>query len=254
MEVNNNYEKNSCEISAQKFSTLKKLKVLITITDTEVVKIPENQFSSLFSHFENLRKSQTDFDQFLVMVRIDLMTKSDGLKKIKSCELSSRSDKSYARVQLFMLSQYMMRMTKLEDVSKKSIENICRKHHSDCEIVNVEDLVAQHIDILVKMKRRMKQMIDVSERYAVVDMFDTANDMKDLCDEMDSSMPDKESRLCRSMLSLDAELEEVRPRTVSECLSKTIDECPGATSKKKTTFKALTEHLIVITKTFTTRR
>ena len=97
------------------------------------MKIPENQFQFLFNQFENLRKSQTDFDQFLVMVRIDLMTKSDGLKKVKTCELSSRGDKSYARVQLFMLSQYMMRMTKLEDVSKKSVENICRKHHSDNE-------------------------------------------------------------------------------------------------------------------------
>ena len=249
--MNNNDDKKSSEISAQKFSTLKKLKILITITDTEVVKIPENQFHSLFNQFENLRKSQTDFDQFLVMVRIDLMTKSDGLKKIKTCELSSRGDKSYARVQIFMLSQYMMRMTKLEDVSKKSIDNICRKHYND---ENVEDLVAQHIDVLVKMKRRMKQMIDVSERYAVVDMFDTANDMKDLCDEMDSSMPDKKSRLCRSMLSLEAELDEVRPRrTVSECLSKTIDVYPDATSRKKTTFKALTDHLIVITKTFTNR-
>ena len=252
MEVNNNNDEKVSEIASPKYSTLKKLKILITITDTEVLKIPENQFHSLFNQFENLRKSQTDFDQFLVMVRIDLMTKSDGLKKIKTCELSSRGDKSYARVQLFMLSQYMMRITKLEDVSKKSIENICRKHHSDDE--DVEDLVAQHIDVLVKMKRRMKQMIDVSERYVVVDMFDTANDMKDLCDEMDSSIPHKESKLCRSMISLRAELEEVRPRTVSECLSKTIDACSDATSRKKTTFKALTDHLIVITKTFTTRR
>jgi len=252
MEVNNNKSeiKGTIPLDTQE----SKMTIMITITDTEDRELPENQLEALFKQFKNLRKAQTDFEQFLLMVRADLTTKSDSLMKLKTCETSSRSDKSYASVQLFMLSQYKHRMTKFENVSRKSIENISMKNHSD---IKVDDLVSKHINILVKMKRRMKHMIDVSEKHAVVDMFDTVNSMKELCGEMDPSMHDKESRLCKSMLSLDTILEDssfsTRFRTESESMSTTIDkDC--STVKKKKTFKALADHLIVITKTFTSRK
>ena len=97
-------------------------------------------------------------------------------------------------------------------------------------------------------------MIDVSDKYAVVDMFDTANDMKELCEEMEPSMNDKDSRLCKSMLSLDADLEDIRPRTESESLSKTLENDNGCPAIRRMRTKALTDHLIVISKTFTTSR
>jgi len=253
MEVNNNLEKVEVQkgASSSHFSTLNRLKVLITITNTEELEVQENQFQALFNQFEYLKKYQTDFMQFLVMVRIDLMTKTDCLKKIKTSQNSSRSDKSYALVHYFMLSQYMLRLTKLEDLCKKSINVICRTHHSGDD---VEALIVKHLEVLVKMKRRMKQMIDVSEKYVVVDMFDTANDMKDLCDEMETTLGavNKESKLCKSTLSLEDELEEESPgRAAAECLSKTMEAYP---ERRKKTFRALAEHLIVITKAFTARR
>ena len=253
MEVNNNLEKVEVQngASSSHFSTLNRLKVLITITNTGELEVHENQFQALFNQFEYLKKYQTDFLQFLVMVRIDLMTKADCLKKIKTSQNLSRSDKSYALVHSFMLNQYMLRLTKLEDLCKKSINEICRAHHSGDA---VEALIAKHLEVLVKMKRRMKQMIDVSEKYVVVDMFDTANDMKDLCDEMETRMGvvNKESKLCKSTLSLEDELEEESPgRAVAECMSKTMEAYP---ERRKKTFRALAEHLIVITKAFTARR
>merc|ERR1719233_2079424 len=100
-------------------------------------------------------------------------------------------------------------------------------------------------------------MIDVSEKFGMVDMLDTANDIKDLCDEMETmKVGERESRLSKSTLSLEQELDEERPRprsSVSECLSKSIAD-PRTTASKKRTFKTISEHVIVITKTFTARK
>ena len=74
MEVNNNQvEKPGENLSPN--SQASKIKITITITDTDDMELPENQLHALFNQFENLRKSHTEFEQFLVMVRIDLMTK-----------------------------------------------------------------------------------------------------------------------------------------------------------------------------------
>ena len=252
---NNGKRKLKESISLDSQSSVKP-RITITITDTDDMELPENQLEAVFKQFENLRKAQTDFEQFLIMVRKDLKTKSESLKKLKTCETSNRSDKSYASVQLFMLSQYKHRMNKFENVSRKSIENISMKNHSD---IKVDDLVSKHINILVKMKRRMKHMIDVSEKHAVVDMFDTVNSMKELCGEMDPFKHDKESRLCKSMLSLDTIQEDssfssgTGSGTDSKAMSKTLDkDCP--TIRKPKMLKSLTDHIGVFTKTFTNRK
>ena len=101
-------------------------------------------------------------------------------------------------------------------------------------------------------------MIDVSEKFVMVDMLDTANDIKDLCDEMETTMAEgeRESRLSKSTLSLEPESDDERPRprsSLSECLSKSIED-PPITASKKRTFKTISEHVIVITKTFTARK
>lgn len=235
-------------------STFKKLKILITVTDTEKVE-PESNYHALFSQFNLLALSQRDFDQFLVTVRIDLMTKTEELRKIKSRMSASRMERSCALVHLFMLNQYTSRLTKFEEMCRKSLSNIGMMYNCG---ENVEDCVATHLAVLVKMKRRMKQMLDVSEKCVVVELIDTANDLKELCDEMETSVlaVEKDSRLCRSTLSLEPEIDDERPRprnSVSECLSSTIGAYPS-TSRKKRTFKTISEHVIVITKSFTARK
>ena len=236
-------------------STLKKLKILITVTDTEKVRLPSENFCALFSQFKLLEESQSEFDQFLVMVRIELMTKTDELKKIKLNMKASRIDRSCALVNLFMLSQYTTRMNKFEDFCRKSLENICRKHINGEE---VDGHVIKHLSVLVKMKRRMKQMLDVSEKCVVVEMIDTANDLKDWFEDAENikAIEEKEPRLSKSTLSLETELDEERPRprnSVSECLSSSIEACPFTTRQRRT-FKTISEHVIVITKSFTVKQ
>ena len=249
------YTDNMKEEWQAKFSTIKKLKILITVTDTEKVRLPSESFCALFSQFQLLEESQSEFDQFLVTVRIELMTKTDELKKLKMNMNASRTDRSCALVNLFMLSQYTTRMNKFEDICRKSLENICRKHRDGEE---VDGYVIKHLSVLVKMKRRMKQMLDVSEKCVVVEMIDTANELKDWLEDAKDirTIDEKEPRLSKSTLSLEAELDEERPRprnSVSECLSSSIEACP-ATTRQRRTFKTISEHVIVITKSFTAKQ
>jgi len=237
------------------FSTFKKLKILITVTDTEKVKLPSDQYCALFSQYKVLEESQSDFEQFLLMVRIELMTKTEGLRKIKLNNKSSRMDRSCALVNLFILTQYTTRMNKFDEICKKSLEDICRKYRLGEE---VDSYVAKHLSVLVKMKRRMKHMLDVSEKCVVVEMIDTANDIKDWFEEMESieAIEEKEPRLSKSTMSIEAEPDEERPRprnSVSECLSSSMEGSPSTTRQRRT-FKTISEHVIVITKSFTAKQ
>jgi len=106
--------------------------VEITVTDTY-----ENELECVFQQFETLRKVHADFKQFMLMVRKDLMSKTISLKQVKMCDSSSKSDKSYANLQLFMLKQYKLRMIKFETVNQDSIDNICDEHSSGVEVDEV---------------------------------------------------------------------------------------------------------------------
>jgi len=111
--------------------------VEIIVTGTENVRLYENQLESVFQQFETMRKAHAQFEQFMLMVRKDLMSKTIRLKDVKMCESSSKSDKSYAIIQLFMLKQYKLRMIKFETVNQDSIDNICDEHSSGVEVDEV---------------------------------------------------------------------------------------------------------------------
>ena len=52
----------------------------------------------------------------------------------------------------------------------------------------MESSVNKHIEVLLKMKRRMKQMIDVSEKYAVSDIFDSIHIFNELESELEPQL------------------------------------------------------------------
>jgi len=140
--------------------------------------------AALFNQFEDLKKAHEDFENFLGVVLSDLTEKKDHLKRMKDCEKSKRTDKSFASVQLFMITQYYCRINRFKVVAINSLENIC-KHNTKEN--SVKSLVNKHIDVLVKMKRRMKNMIDVSDKYAVSDIFDSINIFNELESELEHS-------------------------------------------------------------------
>ena len=55
-----------------------------------------SELATLFNQFENLKKSQEDFEKFLGVVLSDFTDKQINLKKIKDCEKSNINEKCTA--------------------------------------------------------------------------------------------------------------------------------------------------------------
>jgi hypothetical protein len=116
--------------------------------------------------------------------------------------------------------------------------------------------------IVAKMKRRMKQMIDVAEKYAVADIFDTINLLQQMSNKINLDPiegPDARarrlSRRSRSMTQLETDSTDSRrsSRQLSPLpASPRPDLAYGA--RKMNTFKSFSDHLVVLTKTYTNRR
>jgi len=258
-------------VENKKQKVLEVREVLEETTELEIV----------FKQFENLRKSHEDFEKFLDVVLSDLTVKMEGLKRIRECEKSKRNDKSYASVQLFMLTQYNHRVNRFKIVADDSLDDICKKHGKENDVTS---LVIKHIDVLGKMKRRMKHMVDVSEKYAVTDMFDTLNMLHEmeeqlnpqLCKVNEVNSPNNRtlSRQSKSMFSINnacldnmPEVESASPRSIriksiggseisSSEVSSAMSTKEGVYSRgpKMNTFRSLTDHLTVLTKSYTNRR
>jgi len=219
-------------------------------TDVEV----NQESTSISEEFETLKKKHDEFVKFLDAVSSDLATKTEKLKALKDCANTKLNDKSYAGVQLFMLGQYSQRITRFREVSTNSLENISRKVDKDGDH---PEMITKHIDILGKMKRRMKHIIDVSDKYAVENIFEGINLLKEMSEQMEHNEHTEKSLKmgkCKSMNSLHKIRNSI---VVSEPdLKENISEGQNFQPKnrKVNTFRSLTDHLTVLTKTYTNRR
>eukprot|EP00092_Neocalanus_flemingeri_P003853 GFUD01004149.1.p1 GENE.GFUD01004149.1~~GFUD01004149.1.p1 ORF type:complete len:257 (+),score=93.13 GFUD01004149.1:112-882(+) len=214
--------------------------------------------NNLFQNSSDLKNAHSDFEKFIQAVSADLLIKIDCLKFIKSKEDTTWNDASYARVQLFMLSQYRHRVNRFREVSRNSLENICNKTANDNQVTT---LVAKHIDILARLKRRLKHILDVSEKYAVEDLFSKINLLKEMSDEMDNPTQNhnegKESRRrYKSLISLQKMIiqDTTEAKTSIEREKSVEKEIILAKKQKVKTWRSLTDHLTVLTKTYTNRR
>ena len=136
----------------------------------------------------------------------DIKKKTTVLKSQRQNDQLSTNQKTYASVQSFMLKRYSNRIKSFQRASENSTENICGEYSKDNRNdKKVIDLVNKHIHALVKMKRRMKHIIDVSDKYAVIDLFATINVLSEESYDLDplSSLKDaKDRRLTQSVSSL----------------------------------------------------
>ena len=148
---------------------------------------------------------------------------------------------------------------------------------------DVETLVDKHMSIVGKMKRRMKQMLDVTEKYAVEDIFETINLLQQMSNKIklspiedDSERAHRLSRRSQSLTVLgvdsvdgpsrkggskDASQHSFSSSSSRRSLSPlrpsergSIGEGGGAGGRKMNTFKTFSDHLAVLTKTYTNRR
>ena len=109
------------------------------------------------------------------------------------------------------------------------------------------------------MKRRMKHIIDVSDKYAVENIFEGINLLREMSEAMEPVRPEKKVKMgkCKSMNSLHKMKQESRASIGSESdLKENNPEGPNVLMKsvKVNTLRSLTDHLAVLPKTYTNRR
>merc|ERR1712032_832543 len=72
-----------------------------------------------------------------------------------------------------MLRRYSKRISRFRAASIESERRICEVYRSEWERGGAGVLIERHMHILVKMKRRLKHMMDVSDKYFLTDLLDT---------------------------------------------------------------------------------
>lgn len=236
---------------------------------------------SVMSQNDKLAKAQEEFQKFVKVIEDDLKVKVDKMKTFKKTESVGRSDKNYATLQLFMLAKYMNRVNRFKEVNAKSLDVIQELFDKK---ETIDDLVANHILDVSKMKRRMKHILDVSEKYAVIDTNFNVSDT--FLDDVDSDKVSKTSSVSLQNLekrnSMDSNssddyfsLNSGSPQSspgsspmppMSENSSSSVPSLstspssrpssisPGPIKPTRSTFRSLTDHMSVLTKTYTNRR
>jgi len=230
-------------------------------------------FENILFHLNALKNSQEMFDQFMEVVEGDVKNKITCLKSLKNNDFLNANQKTYAAVQIFMLKRYSKRIKSFQKASEISIGNICDKYCKDNrDDEQVGHLVNKHIQVLAKMKRRMKQIIDVSEKYAVIELFIAMNALSEQIDDLDLSRRLKDSkdrRLTESVTSfsnvaqsdVDSPSLSRIPSPSSSCSFEFVESSISPFDYKPTAFgkktlrplKSLSDHIFVLTKTFTNK-
>merc|ERR1719189_2074438 len=143
------------------------------------------QVPSLPKELASLGVAQKEFELFTAAVLDDLEAKVASLKKFKASYTTSYHDRSYAALQIFMLQMYSSRIESFRSESVKSIESICAMLEEGESTEKLNGCMETFHCGLTKMKTRMKHMIDVSDKYAVVEIFDTINILNKVSLEID---------------------------------------------------------------------
>jgi hypothetical protein len=217
------------------------------------------EMNNIFLISSDLKTAQADFEKFIHVVSEDLATKINQLKSIKSNENAQWNERSYASLQVIMLNQYVHRINRFRVVSRNSLKNLSSKVNEDKGKIK---LVDKHIDTLAKLKRRLKHILDVSDKYAVEDLFDGINLLNDISDDVDkqakSPNAGRKSKIqYKSLISLQKSILDDKSKydgagaNDEKAKGKEIN---NAEKKKVHNWRSLTDHLSVLTKTYTNRR
>merc|ERR1712004_581106 len=220
------------------------------------------QGSNTVASLEELEQLQDKFERFLGLVNEDIETKTEywaGVKKRdgwgSTTELGHQTKKleTYASIQHFMLRRYSKRISKFQAASVKSLKRISEVSISEEE---TKVLIATHMRILVKMKRRLKHMMDVSDKYFLTDLMDTIHLLGKATSELATPVEQfsvSSASSCSSFLSLDLStstsyLSLSSPSTFS---SSSSSSSSAQSRPKLRPFRSLVDQLVVLSKTYT---
>lgn len=226
------------------------IKIIVTDYEKKVGQLASPcSITSLFKSYPELQKINADFREFGCVVKRDLDSKIVILMNLRDDKRSTRSDKSYARIQLFMLNQYIQRLARFDFLLQQSLLKMSKRYLFGDDL---SDMIRVHGEIVTKMKRRMKMMIDVTEKYVDTEAMETVNQMKNFCQDLDSRYLNS-SKFSSSLHSLDG-LPEVdkdfaeftlswRSKSMSDFMSPDQKE-----KRRRDTFRSVTDHFSTISK------
>ena len=222
------------------------IKVIVTDCESTTSGLPSpRSLQLLFRSFPKLQRIESEFHPFLTTVRSDLIEKSTTLKSLRERKDSNKLDKNHANVQLFMIQQYSQRLEQFDFLCKQSLLKLSQRFLCGEEL---EAKVEKHISILTKMKRRMKMILDVSEKYVTLEMAEAVDQMKEFCDEL--TRIQTKSALSSSLNNVLEEKEVFALSWRSRSLSDSLSADSERQVPKRNTIKSITEHLQIMTKTF----
>ena len=156
-----------------------------------------------------------------------------------------------------MLRRYSKRISKFQAASVKSLKRISEVSISEEE---TKVLIATHMRILVKMKRRLKHMMDVSDKYFLTDLMDTIHLLGKATSELAPPVEQfsvSSASSCSSFLSLDLStstsyLSLSSPSTSYTSSTSCSSSSSSAPSRPKLRpFRSLVDQLVVLSKTYT---
>jgi len=219
------------------------------------------EIDPLKNQIEELKAVHAEFESFLDVVSSDLKEKVEKQKLLKS------SDKNYyAGIQLFMLSKYGNRIERFRQVSRNNLNAITNleidKENADHDTIS--DYVNKHVETIGKMKRRSKQILDISDKYAVEDIFDNINLVNECSASLQPPQAVPRTRKMSKWQSVGLMVTDTPDRDTFDSESR-LPEFPDVSRQssgsstvrrhsKKSTILSLTDHLAVLTKTYTGRR
>jgi hypothetical protein len=168
------------------------------------------------------------------MVLEDLAAKDSGLRAFRLSPAAGYRDRSYAAIQLFMLQLYSGRIRTFRAAAAQALEELGLRVQEGERPEGLNQAIVVWRAGLARMKTRMKHMIDVSDKYAVIDIFDTISIFDKLSLAMDPAggPPPREEQ----------------PRRVSDS---SAEERPPGTGK---TLRSLSDHVCLLGRAYCSTR
>merc|ERR1712088_808435 len=218
-----------------------------------------NQVLSRVATLGELEQLQNEFESFLSVVNQDIEAKTEYWSVLKKGEVERRASRgelgrrgkkleTYASIQRFMLRRYSKRILRFLKASVESLRRICEVCSSEGERERAEELIDTHVHILVKMKRRLKHMMDVSDKYFLTDLADTLDLLGQATSELAHPMEESYVGGTSSCSSI-SDLSTCSSSYLSLSSSSTSSTAPH--QPKLHPFRSLLDQLIVLGKTYT---
>lgn len=147
-----------------------KIKIVVTSPE-EVEKYCKGRTKELLlEEYPELAVTHQEYLLLLSAIATDLLEKRKDIKAVRrdAGKCLSKSEKSLASVQLYLYTKYILRIEEFRRIGEASIEKMAFKW---AEGEDISDRLLKHQAVLRKIQRRMKALMDVTDKYSVGNIF-----------------------------------------------------------------------------------